>query len=147
LLPVVLLIPVSDDGEDDLLLVYSFICGDIPDGNDDDTLVRWLTEAIFAPVAASVNREVALVLFVVAIFCCCFEVDIPAATVVAGFAVVACCGGDDDTADAGGVADDNKGGFTVLGIPHTRASVVLTTLRPGLLGYTFLLLVEVILIC
>jgi hypothetical protein len=79
LLPVVLLIPVSDDGEDDLLLVYSFICGDIPDGNDDDTLVRWLTEAIFAPVATSVNREVALVLFVVAIFCCCFEVDIPAA--------------------------------------------------------------------
>ena len=34
--------------------------------------MRWLTGTIFAPVATSVGREVALVLFVVAIFCCCF---------------------------------------------------------------------------
>jgi hypothetical protein len=31
------------------------------------------------------------------------------------------------------VADDNKGDFTVLEMPHMRASVVLTTLRSGLL--------------
>jgi hypothetical protein len=60
---------------------------------------------------------------------------------VVGFVVVVCCVGDvddddDDTADvaAGVDADDNKDGFTVLEIPHIRASVVLTTLRSGLLG-------------
>jgi len=63
-----------------------------------------------------------------AFICCCFG----AAT--AGFVVIVCCvdGGDDDTADVGGV--DGNEGFTVLGIPHMRASVVLTTLRSGLLG-------------
>ena len=38
---------------------------------------------------------------------------------------------------ANGVAaddDDAKGGFTVFELPHIRASVVLTTLRSGLLG-------------
>ena len=33
-----------------------------------------------------------------------------------------------------GVAADANGGFTVLAIPHMRASVVLTILRSGLLG-------------
>jgi hypothetical protein len=58
---------------------------------------------------------------------------------VVGFAPVVsicCTGGDeddgDDTVDISGAAD-NKG-FTVFGIPHTRASVVLTTLRSGLRG-------------
>ena len=50
--------------------------------------------------------------------------------VVAGFDVG---GGDDDTGDVWRVAAA-KPGFTVLGIPHTRASVVLTTLRSGLFG-------------
>ena len=63
-----------------------------------------------------------------AFICCC----VGAAT--AGFVVIVCCvdGGDDDTADVWGV--DGNEGFTVLGIPHRRASVVLTTLRSGLLG-------------
>jgi hypothetical protein len=60
----------------------------------------------------------------------------PAAVV--GSVVVVCCGGgdgaDDDTALVGGVADDGKDGFTVLEIPHILDSVVLTTLRSGLLG-------------
>jgi hypothetical protein len=60
-----------------------------------------------------------------AFICCCFG----AATVVVGDG---CIGGDDDTADVGGV--DGNEGFTVLGIPHMRDSVVLTTLRSGLLG-------------
>jgi hypothetical protein len=53
-----------------------------------------------------------------------------------GFVVtVCCCVGDDETADVcGGVAADIKYGFTVLGIPHMRDSVVLTTFRLGLLG-------------
>ena len=68
-------------------------------------------------------------MFVVGI-CCCFGAATPAAAVV-GFVVVCC---DDDTVDVGGVADDNEGGFTVFGIPHIRDSVVLTTLRLGLLG-------------
>jgi hypothetical protein len=38
-----------------------------------------------------------------------------------------------------GVANDDKGGFTVFGMPHMRASVVLTILRSGLLDFTFLL--------
>ena len=44
---------------------------------------------------------------------------------------------DDAAADDGGVAvgdGDNKDGFTVFGIPHIRDSVVLITLRSGLLG-------------
>jgi hypothetical protein len=72
-----------------------------------------------------------------AFICCCFGA---ATVVVGGFVVIVCCVGggggddddDDDTADVGG-ADGNEG-FTVLGIPHMRASVVLTTLRSGLLG-------------
>jgi hypothetical protein len=39
---------------------------------------------------------------------------------------------DDDTADVGGVGAGNEC-FTVFGIPHICASVVLTTLRLGLL--------------
>ena len=34
----------------------------------------------------------------------------------------------------GVAADNNKGEFTVFAIPHMRDSVVLTTLRSGLLG-------------
>jgi hypothetical protein len=78
----------------------------------------------------------ALVLLFEVFTCCCFGgVAVFVATVV-DFVVVVCCvdGDDDDTADVGGVAiDDAKGGFTVFGIPHIRASVVLTTLRVGLL--------------
>jgi hypothetical protein len=60
---------------------------------------------------------------------------------IIGFVDVSCVGDgdedDEDTAadvDGGVAADDNKDGFTVLGILHIRASVVLTTLRSGLLG-------------
>jgi hypothetical protein len=45
--------------------------------------------------------------------------------------------GDDEVVvfDGGVAADDSpSAGCTVLGIPHTRASVVLTTFRLGLLG-------------
>jgi hypothetical protein len=41
----------------------------------------------------------------------------------------------DEVVVRGGVgAADNKGEFTVFAIPHMRDSVVLTTLRSGLLG-------------
>jgi hypothetical protein len=95
-------------------------------------LLALLTGAIVAPVGAPLDRETVL-LFVVAI-CCCFGWGAATlAAVVVGFVVVCCV--DDDTADVGGVvADDNKGGFTVFGIPHIFDSVVLTTLRLGLLG-------------
>jgi hypothetical protein len=58
--------------------------------------------------------------------------------VVAGFVAIllrfVVAGLDNDaTGDGWGVAD-GKSGFTVFGIPHIRASVVLTTLRSGLLG-------------
>jgi hypothetical protein len=88
-----------------------------------------LTGAIVAPVAPPVDRETVL-LFVVAICCCCC---FGAATLAAGvgFIVVFCV--DDDTVDIGGDAD-NEGGFIVFGIPHICDSVVLTTLRLGLLG-------------
>jgi hypothetical protein len=43
--------------------------------------------------------------------------------------------GDEVVFDGGVAADDGpSAGCTVLGIPHTRASVVLTTFRLGLLG-------------
>jgi hypothetical protein len=105
-----------------------------------------LTGAIVAPVAPPVGRETELLLFVVAICCCCFlgaaifATAVGFVVVVVGFVVV--CGGDDDddddnTADVGGgvaADDDTKGGFTVLAIPHICDSVVLTTLRLGLVG-------------
>jgi len=111
-------------------------------------LLALLTGAIVAAVGAPVDRETVLLLVllfvvVVAICCCCFGVVVTLAVVVVvvvGFVVV-CWGGDDDddddnTADVGGVAadDDTKGGFTVLAIPHICDSVVLTTLRLGLVG-------------
>jgi hypothetical protein len=42
--------------------------------------------------------------------------------------------GDEVVVFGGGATDDATAGPTVLGIPHIRASVVLTTLRLGLLG-------------
>jgi hypothetical protein len=56
---------------------------------------------------------------------------------VACFVVtVFCVGDDEDTADVlfGVGTADAKAGFTVFGIPHICDSVVLTTLRLGLLG-------------
>jgi hypothetical protein len=116
-----------------------FTCGAIGD-DDNDLLLALLTGAIVAAVGAPIDREtVLLFVVVVAIRCCCFGVVVTLAAVVVGFVgFVVCCGGcnDDDTADVGGgVADDNNiGGFTVFGMPHIFDSVVLTTLRLGLLG-------------
>ena len=114
-------------------LFIAFICGAIADCDDKDLLLKLLTGAIVAPVAAPVDRETALLLFVVAICCCFGRAATLAAAVVVGFVVIC---RDDDTADVGGgVADDDtKRGFTVFGIPHIFDSVVLTTLRLGLLG-------------
>jgi hypothetical protein len=60
-----------------------------------------------------------------------------AVVAVVGFVVTVCCVGDDeDSADVlcdVGTADARPG-FTVLAMPHMRASVVLTILRSGLLG-------------
>jgi hypothetical protein len=86
-----------------------------------------LTGAIVASVGALVDRKTELLL-VVAICCFCFGADTLAAGV--GFVVVVV----EDTADVGGVAVDNEGGFSVFGMPHIFDSVVLTTLRLGLLG-------------
>src|SRR6187200_2013951 len=122
----------------------AFTCGAIVGGDDNDALLELLTIAIVAPVAPPVDCEIAVLLLVVVI-CCCFgkappvEIEIAVSLlVVVGFVVVVCCGGggdDDDTADVGGgVAADNEGDFTVFGIPQIVDSVVLTTLRLGLLG-------------
>jgi hypothetical protein len=115
----------------------AFTCGAIVGGDDNDALLELLTVAIVAPVAPPVDFEIAVLLLVVAICCCCCfgrAATLPA--VVIGFVVVVCCGGgDDNTADVGGgIAADNEGGFTVFGIPQIVDSVVLTTLRLGLLG-------------
>jgi hypothetical protein len=117
----------------------AFTCGAIVGGDDNDALLELLTITIVAPVAPPVDCEIAVLLLVVAICCCCCfgrAATLPA--VVVGFVVVVvCCGGDDDdtTADVGGgIAADNEGGFTVFGIPQIVDSVVLTTLRLGLLG-------------
>jgi hypothetical protein len=126
----------------------AFTCGAIVGGDDNDVLLGLLTVAIVAPVAPPVDFEIAVLLLVVAICCCCccfgkappVEIEIAVSLlVVVGFVVVVCCGGgggdDDDTADVGGgVAADNEGDFTVFGIPQIVDSVVLTTLRLGLLG-------------
>ena len=121
----------------------AFTCGAIVGGDDNDALLELLTITIVAPVAPPVDCEIAVLLLVVAI-CCCFgkappvEIEIAVSLlVVVGFVVVVCCGGgdDDDTADGGGgVAADNEGDFTVFGMPQIVDSVVLTTLRLGLLG-------------
>jgi hypothetical protein len=110
------------------------------DDIDNDLLLVLLTGAIIAPtVALPVDRET--VLFVVVICCCrCFG---GVATLAIAGCVFVCCGGDDDVvADMGGIADDSKSGFTVFGIPQMCASVVLTTLRPGLLGSHILALIS-----
>ena len=92
-----------------------------------------LIGAIFAPVASSVSREVALVLFVVFVICCCFRCGgVDTLSTDVGFVVVVGLGVDDDTSDVGGVAFVVF--FTVFGIPHICASVVLTIFRLGLLG-------------
>ena len=103
------------------------------DDVDNDLLLGLLTGAIAAPIVLPVDREtVLLLLFVLVVCCCCFG-GVVAKLAIAGFVVVCCSGDDDDIADVGGVAD-NEGGFTVFGIPHICDSVVLTTLRLGLLG-------------
>jgi hypothetical protein len=90
----------------------------------------WLTGAIVVLVAPAVDGKIALLLLLLfaVVICCCFGGV--AAMTFAGFVID--CGDVDDTADVGGVADNE--GFTVLGIPHIRDSVVLTTFRSGLLG-------------
>jgi hypothetical protein len=109
------------------------------DGDADDALlvlvvVGWLTGAIIVPV----GRERALVLLFEVFTCCCFGEVVRFVATVVDFVVAVCCvdgNDDDDTADVGGVAvDDATGGFTVFGMPHMFDSVVLTTLRLGLLG-------------
>jgi hypothetical protein len=96
------------------------------EGND--ALLGLLSEAIVAHVRYLVEGETAFVVT----SCGCFGAVIFAAV---GFDTNVCCRGDDDDKDCiCGVAAEPKGGFIVLGIPHIRASVVLTTFRPGLLG-------------
>jgi hypothetical protein len=106
----------------------AFTCGaiidDVDDDDNNDLLPRLPTGVAViavAVVATSFDREKVLLFVVAADFVVC-EGDI-------------CVDGvdDDDTADVGGVAE-NEGGFTVFAIPHSCDSVVLTTLRPGLLG-------------
>jgi hypothetical protein len=98
-------------------------------GVDDD--IGELAGVVVARIAELFDSEMTLLLlFAVAICCCCFgllEVDagvvgVDSVGVVDGDPVV-------DTGVAVVV-----GTFTVLGILHMRASVVLTTLRLGLLG-------------
>ena len=97
----------------------------VVDGVDDDIgagggdlLLTELVGVVDAPIAGLFDWEMTLLLLlvVVAICCCCFGLlELDAAVVDTGVAVVV-------------------GSFTVFGILHMRASVVLTTLRLGLLG-------------
>ena len=114
----------------------ALICGAIADEGDDEPLaVGWLSGAIVVHVASPIGSEIALILLSLFVFfiCCCFRAVIFAAD---GFIVVAvCCVDGDDTADdVCGVAADAIGGFTAFAIPQMFDSVVLTTLRLGLLG-------------
>ncbi len=96
-------------------------------------LLALLTGDIVVPVGPPLGREMTLVLLFEVFTCCCFGGLAVFVTTV----VVVCCfdGDDDDTADVGGVTtDDAKGDFSVFAIPHMRDSVVLITLRSGLLG-------------
>jgi hypothetical protein len=91
--------------------------------------VALLTGAIVVSVEPTIGSEIALVLLSEVFTCCCFG-----GVALSG---AACCVADDDVdmADVCDVAtDDAKGGLTVFAIPHKRDSVVLTTLRLGLLG-------------
>jgi hypothetical protein len=106
--------------------------GDDADAVGDDLLLGLPTGNIVAIFAPVVPETALLLLFVVAICCCCFG-----AAAAIGFVGVVCLGVVDDTAvdeDVDGAADDNVGDFIVFGIPHISDSVVLTALRPGLLG-------------
>jgi hypothetical protein len=100
-------------------------------------LIVLLTGDIVVPVEPTVCREIALVILFEVFTGCCFG-GVAAFVAAVDFVVVVCCvaadDDDDDTADVGGVAADAIGGFTVFAIPHKRDSVVLTTLRSGLLG-------------
>ena len=117
-------------------------CGAIADDNDvedNDLLLALLTGAIVVPVGPPLGREMTLILLLFEVFtCCCFGGVAVFVAAVVDFVVVVCCvdgDDDDDTPDVIGVtADDTKGGFTVFAIPHMRDSVVLITLRSGLLG-------------
>jgi hypothetical protein len=93
-------------------------------GVDDNGLITGL---LIGAIAADV---VATLLLVVVIWCC-FEVGGDTRLFAVDFAVWRGIT-DDDTDDVDGVPANE--GFTVLGIPHICASVVLTTLRAGLLG-------------
>ncbi len=103
-------------------------------GVDDDIgdlLLIELAGVVDAPIAELFDCEMTLLLlFVVAICCCCFGLLEPDAGIV-GVDTVGVVDGD-------GVVDTGVsavvGSFIVFGIWHMRASVVLTTLRPGLLG-------------
>jgi hypothetical protein len=91
-------------------------------GAGGDLLLTELDGVVDAPIAGLFDWEMTLLLFVGVICCCCFgllELD-------AGVVAV----------DSVGVVDAAVvvGSFTVFGILHMRASVVLTTLRLGLLG-------------
>jgi hypothetical protein len=92
-------------------------------------LLGLLTGAIVAPATLLVGREIVLLSVVAIFYCCCFGGVAAFAPAAVGFVVVVCCDGgngdDDDTADVGGVADGAEGGFTVFGMSHIRASVVL----------------------
>jgi hypothetical protein len=100
-------------------------------------LVALVTGAIVVSVEPTIGSEIALVLLFEVFTCCCFGGVALSGAAVVDFVVVVCCVADDDVdmADLCDVAaDDAKGGLTVFAIPHKRDSVVLTTLRLGLLG-------------
>jgi hypothetical protein len=109
------------------------VVGVVVVGVDDDIGDLLLTElagVVDAPIAELFDCEMTLLLFVVAICCCCFGLLEPDVGVV-GIDTVGVVDGDRvvDTGVAAAV-----GSFNVFGILHMRASVVLTTLRLGLLG-------------
>ena len=113
------------------MVVVDVVGGVGVDDNIGDLLLIKLVGVVDTPIDELFDDEMILsLLFVVAICCCCFgllELDV-------GFVGVDSVG----LADGDGVVDTGVavvvGTFTVLGILHMRASVVLTTLRLGLLG-------------
>ena len=113
------------------MVVVGVVSGVGVDDNIGDLLLIKLVGVVDTPIAELFDGETMLLLFlfVVTICCCCFgllELD-------AGFVDADSVGlVDGDGVDTGVAVV--VGTFTVLGILHMRASVVLTTLRLGLLG-------------
>jgi len=112
-------------------MVVVGVVGVDANGNSVLTELVGVVDALIAGLFDS-DMRVLLLLFVVTTCCCSFGLlELDACVIDDGFDSVGVVEGDAVVDIGVGVV---IGSFTVFGIPHIRASVVLTTLRLGLLG-------------